>query len=108
MERGRNLIIVALAILAAVIVIIAGLMKEMSIRESGPSLVHGTIIVAASDTLDKSGADYICDGFDDQVEILAAIATWSNYEPIMLLPGTYNITGPLTPTEREVKSKEHD
>jgi len=55
-----------------------------------------TLIVAASNSLDKTRADYVCDGVDDDVEINAAL----NALPVQggrvsLLEGTYNITSSI-------------
>lgn len=53
-----------------------------------------TLIVAASDSLDTTRADYVCDGIDDQVEILAAIAALPvQGGRISLLEGNFQITG---------------
>ena len=51
-----------------------------------------TFVVAASNSLHKERADYICDGVDDQVEIQAAIdALPANGGKVVLLEGTFNI-----------------
>jgi parallel beta-helix repeat protein len=56
-----------------------------------------TKIVAANDSLDKSLADYVCDGTDDQEEINAAInALPTSGGRVLLLEGTYNISAPIT------------
>ena len=67
----------------------------------GPKAV-ATRIVAASDSLDTSRADYVCDGTDDQQEINDAINEVYNNPnnpglggSVYLLAGTYNITGPV-------------
>jgi len=67
----------------------------------GPKAV-GTRIVAASDSLDTSRADYVCDGTDDQEEINDAINEVYNNPnnpglggSVYLLAGTYNITAPI-------------
>ena len=51
-----------------------------------------TLIVAASDSKDKTRADYVCDGTDDQVEINDAISSLSSGGKVLLLEGTYNIS----------------
>ena len=52
-----------------------------------------TRIVAASDSLDKDRADYICDGVDDHVEIQKALDDVKNFKgTVLLLEGTYNIS----------------
>ncbi|MDP3015141.1 MAG: right-handed parallel beta-helix repeat-containing protein [bacterium] len=50
-------------------------------------------IVAASNSLNKEKADYVCDGADDQVEIQAAIdALGANGGTVYLSEGTFNIS----------------
>jgi parallel beta-helix repeat protein len=56
-----------------------------------------TKIVAANDSLDKTGADYVCDGVADQVEINQAINDLpTSGGRVLLLEGTYNISAPIT------------
>jgi parallel beta-helix repeat protein len=51
-----------------------------------------TVIVAASDSLHKEMADYICDGVDDHVEINAALnALPSTGGEVVLLDGTFHV-----------------
>lgn len=60
-----------------------------------------TIVVAANDSLDKSGAKYICDGVDDQEEIQAAIDLVGGIGGkgiVSLLPGNYSISDTITTT----------
>ena len=56
-----------------------------------------TKVVAASDSLDTSNADYVCDGTDDQVEIQQAIDAVANAGggTVKLLEGTYNIAATI-------------
>ncbi len=55
-----------------------------------------TIVVAASDSKNTASADYICTGTDDQNKINAAIAALpSGGGKIVLLDGTYNISGAI-------------
>lgn len=55
-------------------------------------IVAATLVVAASDSLHKERADYVCDGTDDHVEIQAAIdALPATGGEVFLLDGTYNI-----------------
>lgn len=67
---------------------------------SGPKVV-ASVLVAAADSANRSAADYLCDGTDDQVEIQAAIdalnnpATGTQPGAVYLLEGTYNISGPI-------------
>jgi len=50
-----------------------------------------TLIVGANDSLDKTRADYECDGADDDVQILAALAALpASGGTVQLLEGTYN------------------
>ena len=52
-----------------------------------------TLIVAASNSLDTTRADYVCDGVDDQDEINAAITALPvQGGRVSLLEGTYQIT----------------
>lgn len=56
-----------------------------------------TYIVAASNSVHKETADYICDGTADEVEINAAIAALpSGGGKVLLLEGTYNISDTIT------------
>jgi parallel beta-helix repeat protein len=56
-----------------------------------------TRIVAANNSLDKTGADYVCDGVADQVEINQAINDLpTSGGRVLLLEGTYNISGSIT------------
>jgi parallel beta-helix repeat protein len=58
-----------------------------------------TLIVAASDSLDTTRADYVCDGIDDQEQINAAIAALpAGGGRISLLEGTYQLTGSVDVT----------
>jgi hypothetical protein len=52
-----------------------------------------TKIVAASDSLDATGADYTCDGTDDEVEIQSAIdaVNTAGGGTVLLLDGNYDI-----------------
>lgn len=69
--------------------------KEVG-EEGGGSLVVATRIVAASNSLDKTRADYVCDGVDDQQEIQQAIDDLpSSGGSVYLLEGTYNISAPI-------------
>jgi len=58
-----------------------------------------TLVIAKSTSYRSVGADYICDGTDDDVQInaaLTALATTANGGKIFLLEGTYIISGPIT------------
>ena len=62
----------------------------------GPPVVPTTLVVAASNSLDPSRADYQCDGVDDQIEIQAAIdALPAIGGEVNLLEGTYSINDPI-------------
>jgi len=55
-----------------------------------------TLIVAASDSLDTTRADYVCDGVDDQDEINAAISALPvQGGRVSLLEGTYQTTSEI-------------
>ncbi len=56
-----------------------------------------TLIVAASDSLDKTRADYVCDGTADQAEINTAITDLpATGGKIQLLEGTYTLSNTIT------------
>lgn len=56
----------------------------------------GTFVVAASNSLNKARADYVCDGVDDQVEIQAALdALPDTGGEVALTEGTFNISAPI-------------
>jgi parallel beta-helix repeat protein len=58
----------------------------------GKSLRTASRIVAASNSLDKSSADYVCDGVHDEEEINKAISDLADVGgTVLLLEGTYNI-----------------
>jgi hypothetical protein len=63
-------------------------------------LSGATIVVAANNSKNKGGADYVCDGTADDVQIQAAIGALPTMEgvqrgKIMLLEGTYNIASTI-------------
>jgi parallel beta-helix repeat protein len=63
-----------------------------------PAVTRGaTRVVAASNSVDKSRAHYVCDGVDDQVEINKAIqdVAAAGGGMVVLLEGTYIITGSI-------------
>ena len=61
-----------------------------------PSLSSVTLIVAASDSLHKERADFVCDGVDDQEEINNAINSLpAGGGKVVLLEGTYHLTAPI-------------
>lgn len=53
-----------------------------------------TVVVAASDSLKKRSANFVCDGTDDDVEIQAAIDA-ANGGSIAFSEGTFNISGTI-------------
>jgi parallel beta-helix repeat protein len=62
-----------------------------------------TLIVAASNSLDTTRADYVCDAIDDQDTINGAItALPAGGGRISLLEGTYQITGPIIISKNNV------
>jgi hypothetical protein len=64
---------------------------------AGSGLRAATKIVAANNSTDKNKADYVCDGTDDQIEINQALSAISSLGGcVLLLEGTYNITGHIT------------
>lgn len=55
-----------------------------------------TFVIAASDSLHKLRADYVCDGVDDQVEIQAAIdALPADGGMVNLMDGTFDFTSAI-------------
>ena len=65
-------------------------------RNFGQDKHVATRIVAASNSLDQSRANWTCDGIDDQVQIQQAIdALQSKPGVVYLLEGTYNISGSI-------------
>lgn len=68
-----------------------------------PFSAGATIVVAAVDSLDKSGAKYICDGVDDQEEIQDAIGDLpAGGGRVQLLDGTFNISGKISMKQNSV------
>ena len=59
------------------------------------SVREASRIIAASNSIDKSKADYVCDGVSDQVEINQAIADLSGGGRIILLDGQFNISSSI-------------
>lgn len=60
-----------------------------------------TVIVAASDASTTSGADYTCDGTDDQVQINNAISSLPTAGgTVALTEGTFQLDGPVTDQNR--------
>lgn len=55
-----------------------------------------TLVVAASNSLDTTNADYICDGTNDDVTINLAIDALTGGGKIILMEGDYDITATLT------------
>jgi len=56
-----------------------------------------TIVVAASDSLNKGAANFTCPGADDQITIQAAIDASSAGDTLVLLPGNYLLRNCVTP-----------
>ena len=75
----------------------AGSKTDVKTRLTDVETTHGQFIVAASDSKNKTYADYTCDGTDDDVEIQAAIdaALSSQNGKIILLPGTYSCSSTI-------------
>lgn len=56
-----------------------------------------SVVVAASDSLNKAAANYVCNGTNDHIEIQAALdALPTTGGEVLLLDGTYNIEVTLT------------
>jgi len=70
-----------------------GLIQNYSITDRRTA----TLIVAASDSLNKEGADYICDGTADEAEINVALnALPSGGGKVFLLEGEYNLSDSIS------------
>lgn len=73
-------------------------------RRVGPKAMDfgvgaATVIVAASDSVNKDKADYVCDGTNDEVEINNAINSLpSGGGKVLLLEGTYYLSNPISIT----------
>jgi parallel beta-helix repeat protein len=66
---------------------------EFATGGGGAAIVPVTLVVAASDSLDTSRADYVCDGTDDQDTIMTALGDLpAGGGCVKLLEGTYNIS----------------
>lgn len=63
---------------------------------SGRPYATKTIAAADSSASDRSNADFVCTGTDDQVQILAAM-TAANYGNLTLLDGNYYLSAPIAP-----------
>jgi len=55
-----------------------------------------TKVIAANDSIDKTKADYVCDGTNDEVQIQAAIDALTTGGIILLMEGNYNIGAGIT------------
>jgi len=60
-----------------------------------PRRIQASKIVAAVDSIMPGGADYFCDGVDDQVEINKALRNVSVGGSVFLRDGTFNISAPI-------------
>ncbi len=66
--------------------------------ENANTCMGRSVSVAASDSWDKTKADYVCDGTSDEVQINAALIACAggpgiSQETVILLPGTYYLHG---------------
>ncbi len=62
------------------------------VAQGGGGVTGVTFVVGANDAIDKTRADYECDGTDDHVQIQAALdALPASGGTVQLLEGTYNI-----------------
>lgn len=57
--------------------------------------VSATLVVASSGSLYPQGADYVCDGTADEVQINAALTTGGAGAKVILLEGTYTLADPI-------------
>jgi parallel beta-helix repeat protein len=88
----------------------AGKVVQVKSTEDGlefQTIVSGkrtaTFIVAANNSLDKSMADFVCDGVNDQIEINQAINSLpTGGGRVVLLEGTYYISGSISISKSNV------
>lgn len=90
----RNVILRLAAVLLMLCIIPA--FMPVSAAESADTT---TLTVAASDSteLSKTKADYVCDGIDDHIEILAALAAVPDGGTVVLSDGVFNCAGVIAP-----------
>jgi len=63
-----------------------------------------TLVVAASDSFDKSVADYVCDGVNDEVEINQALNALPGFGgSVVLLEGTFYLGAAIVNTKEGVR-----
>lgn len=73
--------------------------ETRTVWPSGGGGAAATVVVAASDASDTGGADYVCDGTDDQAEINSAFTDLPAVGgSVALTEGTFNITASVTPS----------
>ena len=108
---GRTLIAVIIVIAAVCAVVLVSHFQPWEPTSPGPpvlaiptpmvpTMTEPAIIVAASDSsaASKAGADYTCDGIDDQYEIQAAIdALPARGGTVQLTEGTFKCSGNILP-----------
>lgn len=70
-----------------------------------PMPAEATFVVAASNSINKEHANYICDGIADDVEINYAIENCTNGGVVLLMDGLYNISSPINITENNITLK---
>jgi hypothetical protein len=87
-----------------------GSAADAATRIANIETTHGQVIVAAVDSINKTYADYICDGSDDDVQIQAAIDAMleDGNGTVLLLPGNYTLGDTiditdLTSTDRRLR-----
>ena len=111
-KRGRRTLIAIVIVIAAMCAVVLVLqIQPWKPTPPGPAVTTiptpvvptttgPTIVVAASDSsaASKAGADYICDGIDDQHEIQAAIdALPAGGGTVRMTEGTFNCSGSILP-----------
>ena len=79
---------------------ISDTLERLDSRENGGGKRYASLVVGTSAAgWSAADCDYLCDGTDDQVEIQAAIdALGGAGGEIVILNGTYRLTGPITTT----------
>ena len=62
----------------------------VDVNDLGPRTA--TVVIAASNSLNKTESDYVCSGTDDQITINAALASMTRSGEVRLLEGDYSIS----------------
>ncbi len=80
---------------------ISDTLERLDSQENGGGKRYASLVVGTSAAgWSAADCDYLCDGTDDQVEIQAAIdALYPNGGEVLILAGTYHLSGPVQTVE---------